>query len=50
MTKRQAKATLVQCFRALTKRQRSNLLYHAKNKTKILCGEDANRWAYAEAG
>lgn len=50
MTKREAKRLLVAAFRALTPRQRGNLLHHANARTPILCGIDAMRWASDTGG
>lgn len=50
MTKKEAKRLLVAAFRALTPRQRGNLLYHAERGTPIFCGDNAMRWASETAG
>ncbi len=39
MTRRQAIATLRRAFAALPPEQRENLRWHAKNKTRVACGE-----------
>lgn len=41
---------LATAFRALSSRQRANLLWHAEQGTTILCGEKANSWADGKGG
>ena len=41
---------LTTAFRALTRKQRANLLWHAENGTVICCGEDAFVWSDGNGG
>ena len=44
MTKKQAKKMLVESFKRLPKRDRDRLLYHVQKGTKILCGDNWQRY------
>ena len=50
MNQAEAKATLVECFLALPKRDRARLRYHLENRTPVLCGERAYEYADGEGG
>jgi hypothetical protein len=42
--------TLLTAFRALTKKQKANLRYHLKKRTRVLCGDMAYEYVDGEGG
>ena len=43
-------AVLVSCFRALPRRDRERLLWHAEQKTPVLCGKHAYSYIDCRGG
>ena len=41
---------LATAFRALTRKQRANLLWHLEHKTPICCGKDSELYTDGEGG
>ena len=39
---------LSECFKALSSREKSNLMFHFKRGTNIICGDDAHRWVLSD--